>query len=232
MPRIPLIEDLTKEPVPPGSKIIVEYDPGSVWNYASLTMVAGWLKSGGTAAYETASQSPDDVRSQLSRLGLNVPELERKGDLIVWDDYTLTLGQRSTEQYTWSSLKVADISIMAAAWAKAETPWASLEIVDDESVLARFNDEKAWVEFELSRAMPIAKARKYIRFIGITKGVHSDWAFRKLEAGCDGIVDFKLDEAGEEIRSLMRIRALRNVHFDSRWRALKVGGNFEVTLEK
>jgi len=31
---------------------------------------------------------------------------------------------------------------------------------------------------------------------------------------------------------LMRIRNMRNAHFDREWHELKIGENFEVTLEK
>lgn len=76
VPRVPLIEDLTSGPVPAGSQLLVEYDPASQWYNASLTIMAGWLKTGGTGTYHTYAQPPDDVRSQLRRLGVdsNTPE--------------------------------------------------------------------------------------------------------------------------------------------------------------
>jgi len=43
---------------------------------------------------------------------------------------------------------------------------------------------------------------------------------------------FNLDDAGEEASSLMGIRSIENVGFDSRWHALKVGVNFEVRFGK
>jgi KaiC/GvpD/RAD55 family RecA-like ATPase len=52
-----------------------------------------------------------------------------------------------------------------------------------------------------------------------------------LEAAVDGIIDFKLEEVGEETINLMRLRSMRNVGFDSRWHRLRVKENFEVTLE-
>jgi KaiC/GvpD/RAD55 family RecA-like ATPase len=36
-----------------------------------------------------------------------------------------------------------------------------------------------------------------------------------LEAAADGVIDIKLDETSEEARSMMRIRSIRNVGFDS-----------------
>ncbi len=48
-----------------------------MWYSASFTIAAGWLKQGGKVGYSTYAQPPDDVRSQLSRLGLRVEELEK-----------------------------------------------------------------------------------------------------------------------------------------------------------
>lgn len=211
----------------------MEFDPASAWYYASLTITAGWLKSGGKVRHDAISQPPDDVRSQLSRIGLNVAELEKNDDLQIWDAYTVTLGQKSSEKYNWRTLKVSEASIAMAAWAKSSVPSQfSLFVVDDISVNARFNDEKAWVEFELTRGIPITKSKKIICVNGTPRGVLSEWAHKKLEAAYDGLIDVRLEETDEETHSLMRIRAMRNVHFDSRWHGLKVGENFEVTLEK
>jgi KaiC/GvpD/RAD55 family RecA-like ATPase len=53
-----------------------------------------------------------------------------------------------------------------------------------------------------------------------------------MEAAVDGIIDFKLEEEGKRTRDLMRIRSMRNVHFDREWHELKIGDNFEVTLDQ
>jgi len=65
VPRLELIEDLTSGAVIPGTNILVEFDPASQWYNASITMAAGWLKTGGSVSYIAHSQSPNDVRFQL-----------------------------------------------------------------------------------------------------------------------------------------------------------------------
>jgi KaiC/GvpD/RAD55 family RecA-like ATPase len=64
------------------------------------------------------------------------------------------------------------------------------------------------------------------------KGVYSDYIYKSMEAAVDGIIDFKLEEEGKSTSDLMRIRSMRNVHFDREWHELKIGDNFEVTLEQ
>jgi len=122
LPRIPLIEDLTREPVPSGSNILVEFDPASQWLNASLTIAAGWVKGGGSVSYIANSQSPDDIRSQLRRLGLAVEELERTDRLWITDLYSASIGQKSKERFTVESLKVADLSIFIAREAMDDLP--------------------------------------------------------------------------------------------------------------
>jgi KaiC/GvpD/RAD55 family RecA-like ATPase len=233
MPRLPLIGDLTLAPIPPGSNILVEFDPASQWYNASLTIAAGWLRSGGNVSYITHSRSPDDIRSQLGILGLATEQLERNDRLWITDLYTPSLGQKSKEKFAPESLKVNDLSIWIAREAMVESASPEfLVVAENNSVLDRFNDEKNWVELFLTRPIPVAKSRQITQLIGFISGVHSAWAYKQLEATVDRIVDFKVEEEGEETRDLMRIRTLRKVGFDRKWHALKTSENSEVTLQR
>jgi len=233
LPRIPLIDDLTSGPIPPGSNIIVEFDPASIWYNASLTIAAGWLKTGGSVSYIAHTQPPDDFRSQLRQLGISVEELEQKDRLWVTDFYSPSIGQKSKEKAGPESLKVADLSLWLGREAMVERAAPEfLVITDNNSILDRFNDEKNWVELFLTRPIPMAKPRQITQLIAFISGIHSPWAYKQLEAAADGIVDFKVEEGAEETRDLMRIRALRKGRFDRRWHELTIAENSEVVLHK
>lgn len=239
MPKIPLVEDLTRGLIPPGSRFLVEYDSAADWYNASVTIAAGWLRSGGRVAYNVASQPPkNNIRLQLTRLGLEPQELEESGLFRVYDWHSASLGRKSTEKMKEDSLKVTDMSIGWMKEAKELTQSApapgGLMIVDDISSLDRFNEEKSWVEFVLTRviARDLVRPSPCITMIGVIKGLHSERVYKRLEATFDGIIDLKLDELGEETRNIMRIRSSRNIAFDSRWHQLNVDENFEVTLKK
>jgi len=219
-----------------GSNLLVEFDPASQWYNSSLTIAAGWVKYDGIVGYNGFIQSPDNVRMQLTRLGLNVNELEGNDRLRVYDWYTPTLGRKSKEKYGIDSLKVADQSIQFRLTEddlnNPEESWPeSLRIADNFSTLARFNDEKAWIEFMLTRVFPIGPIKKSTLVCGIMKGVHSEWAYKQLEGSADGIIEFRLDDAGGKTRDQMQIRTMRNVHFNRELTELNVGENFEVTLQ-
>ena len=236
MPRIPLIEDLTKEPVPDGDQLLVEFDPGSQWYNASTYMAAGWLKTGGKVAYNVYAQPPDQIRRQLKRLGLNTEELERDDKLRVLDWYTATLGQKSKEKIVYSdSLKVADISLNVLKEMSRPPSPEFLTMSDNNSILARFNEEKTWIELQLTRIIPKGRQTMERTIRGVMTETHSVWAYKQLEGAVDGIIDFKLEtseKVGEQARSLLRIRLMQNVGFDGRWHPLKMNDNCEITLEE
>ena len=237
MLRIPLIEDLTKGPVPLGSNLLIEFDPASQWYNSCVTIAAGWVKDGGSVGYNGFIHPPNNVRMQLNRAGLNLDDLESNDRVRVYDWYTPQLGRKSKEKYGIDSLKVYDQSIVFRLSEDElnnpeEPEWTnSLRIVDNFSTLARFNDEKSWIEFMLTRVYPIGSVRKSTLIFGIMKGVHSEWAYKQLEASADGIIEFRL-EGLEKTRDLVQIRTMRNVHFNRELHELKVGENFQVTLEK
>lgn len=233
VPKIPLIQDLLADQLPAGFSLLVEFDPDSQWFSASITIAAGWLKTGGEVSYSAFAQPPDRIRSQLNGLGLNCEELERQEKLSFLDWYTMTLGEKSKEKFAPPSLKVADLSIWMSREVMRQPPSPdTLRIVDDTLALVRFNDEKAVVEFVLTRYIPSAARRNVTTITGVIRGVHSDAVYKQLEAANDGIIDFKLEEEGGKTRDLMRIRNMRNVHFDREWHELKLEQNFEVTLHK
>ena len=201
-------------------------------------MAAGWAKQGGNVGYNGFVQPPDGVRTQLARLGLNMDELERSDRLRMYDWYTPTLGRRSKERYGIDSLRVADQSIEFRLTeddlkGPAESEWfESIRLADNFSTLARFNEEKAWVEFMLTRVIPIGPVKKSTLIFGIMKGVHSEWAYRQLEGSVDGIIEFKVSEVAGTLRDVVQIRTMRNAHYDRQMTELKVQGNFEVALNR
>ena len=195
-------------------------------------MAAGWAKQGGDVGYNGFAQSSDRIRSQLTALGLNVDELERDDRLLILDWYTPTLGRRSEDGI--DSLKVADLSIEFRITDDPNEPseWTeTLRIADNFSTLARFNDEKSWIEFMLTRVFPLAAATKSTLVFGIMKGVHSEWAYRQLEGSADGVVEFKLQDTGQETRDVVQIRSMRNVHYNRELTELKMDENFLVQLK-
>lgn len=234
MPRIPLIEELTNDPIPTGSVLLVVFDPSSQWYNAAITIAAGWLRQGGMVDYAAYMEPPERVRFKLNRLGVNAAELEVEEKLRIWDWYTATLGEKSKEKYARESLRVSDLSLLfsprEASRRAPEPGW--LNISDNTSTVARFNDERNWVEYVLTRPIRMGSTLGHTMLRGVVEGVHSGWVYKQLESAHDGIIDFKLEGEGAKLNDVMRIRSMRNVHFDREWHRLKLGENFEVSIVK
>ncbi len=216
-----------------GCALIVEYDASSQCYNACITIAAGWIRTRGKVEYYVNTQSPDDIRGQLKRLGLDVDLAEKEDRLQLWDTYTVTLGQKSMEQYSYDSLKVSDLTVQYARDYMRSGPAPDVLLLSDNfSVLSRFNEEKVCVEYALYRAIPGRRSAKRTAIRGIMNGVHSEWAYRQLEGAANGIVDFRLQETGGETKNFMRIRTMRNVGFDSKWYPLRISENLELIVEK
>lgn len=232
MPRILLIEDLTTQSIPAGTVLLVVFDPSSQWYNATTTITADWLKQGGKVDYSAYTEPPEAVRLKLSRLGVNARQLEIEERLQINDWYTATLGDKSKEKHSFPSLKVSELS---SFFSKLEIPsqpepgW--LNISDNTSTVARFNEEKSWVEYVLMWPLRMGRIRGHTMVRGLMDGVHSDWAYKQLESAHDGIIDFKFDKTSDPPRNQMRIRTMRNIPFDGNWHELKTNENFEVKLE-
>lgn len=233
MPHIQIIEDLTTGPIPPGSSVLVEFDPASQWYNAALTIAADWIKQDGSLYYYDYSQAPDNIRVKLQRLGVQVEVLERQDKLRIYDWYTCQMGQKSSEKFAVPSMKVADLSLWVLKdWMPKDPIPEVLEIADNPSAVARFNDEKPWIEYVLTRIVPSIHTTKNVILRGMMRGVHSDWANNQLEGAHQGIIDLELQEVSGHLRNLIRIRSMRDVGFDSQWHQLSINENMEVTLEK
>ncbi len=226
-----MIEELTAQPIPAGSVLLVVFDPSSQWYNATTTITAAWLKQGGKVDYSAYAETPEAVRLKLGRLGVNAGQLEEEEKLQINDWYTATLGEKSEEKHSFSSLKVSELSAFFSQLEirpEPEPGW--LNISDNTSTVARFNDEKSWVDYVLAGPIRMGRIRGHTMIRGLMDGVHSDWAYKQLESAHDGIIDFKFDESRSPPRNQMRIRTMRNVRFDGSWHQLKLNDDFEVKL--
>jgi KaiC/GvpD/RAD55 family RecA-like ATPase len=165
-----------------------------------------------------------------------IPEdLEREDKLRIYDWYSPTITRKSEGKNAITSLKVHELSPEYAKWLQSDELRENvntLRMIENGSILARYNDEKLLLEFILTRVFPRSTLWKATLISTLVKGLHSDWFYGALEAAADGIIDFKLDETTDPAQSLIRVRNLRNVGFDGKWHKLKTSENREVTLEK
>lgn len=235
--RLPLFEG-TLEGVAYATAYLVEFEPHSLWFEASLTIAAQAAKQGILTDYHTFQHAPGEVRVSLTKLGLDLPKLEKNGVMRVMDSYSVATGFAASENpelYPSRSLNLRDweAGIMAEVKGGEEGIGRRRFHVDDNtSVLLQYNDEKTFLDHERTKGIPENRALEFITFHGVIMGVHSESFYRQFESLCDGIIDFHSREEKGRIEHYMRVRSLRGRQIDSRWRHLRLQVSGEVTVEK
>jgi len=237
---LPLLRDLVPGSIEYGTMLMVEFEPDALWYESSLTIAAQAVKEGRKTVYHVFEHPPDDVRSFLCNLGLDVEKLEDDGLFHIVDSFTVQTGlgfpkhkagwtdggaDRSLRLWDWS-LEAGQI--LKAGFREERKNW--LHIDENFGILLQYNPEKLVVDFARTRALPEARDQKQISLHSFVKGVASESFYKQFESLCDGIIEFKTQEIDGEIGNLLRVRALRGRKHDTKWHKLELLDNGEVTV--
>jgi len=247
---IPLLTQLIPNGVKLGTIFLVEFDPESQWLAVAVTITAGYLLAGGRVSYSALLRPPETVRENLLALGVDVSTASGEGRFALDDYYSATLtggkldgGPSVVERIEGGtrarSLKVADLSVQflkdmkqdlesGVAW--ENWPPGALTIVESDSQMLRFNDEKPYLEWAISRVNPSIRRAKRIYFEGFVRGIHTESFYKRLESDADGVIDLRVMERDEEAKNLLRVRSLKGQPHDARWHEIQIKPNGEATL--
>ena len=204
-------------------------------------MAAHAVRRGVTTEYHVFQHIPNEVRENLTRLGLDARKLEEEGTLRIIDSYTVQLQIgipekheiRTVRSAITQSVKVSDYSIAMAQKLKQghdESEKKGLHIDDNTGILLQYNEEKAVIDFWRTRIIPLLRASQDVALHSLVTGVASEAFSRQFESLCDGIIDFKSEDRSGEIQQHVRVSAMRGKPYDSRWHRLKLLDNGEVIL--
>lgn len=237
-PTLRVLRALFAQGIDYGVNFLVEFEPHSIWYETSITMAAQALRTGIKTQYHTFQHTPNEIRRGLTDLGVDVERAQGRGMFDLMDSYTIQTGLGGSESvsHATSSLKLSDWSIgevqqLKAGIAEEDKRW--LHIDDNTGVLLRFNSETAIIDNYRTRTIPLKAELQIVGFYSILKGIASDAFYRQYESLFDGIIEFKSDEKPDgEVEHFIRVKVMRGRPHDSKWHQLKVGENFEVTLEK
>ncbi len=248
---IHILTGLIPDGVKPGTQFIVEFDPESQWLAVAATIAAGYLRTGGRVAYVTNLRSPETVKENLLALGVDVSAATSEGRFNLDDWYSATLSGGRLEGGGPSmfepiegglrvrSLKVADLSVK---WLKdmkqgfepsdvIETwPPGALGVSESMSEDLRFNEEKPYLEFVITRGLPNNRRGKRINLHGVVRDVHTESFYKRLEGAVDGVIDLRVMERDEEAKNLLRVRSLKGQPHDARWHEIEIKPNGEAIL--
>jgi KaiC/GvpD/RAD55 family RecA-like ATPase len=212
-----------------GAVLLVEFDSDTLWREVSMTIAADALRRGTKVLYHTFHRSADDVRAAFVKLGLEVKRLENEKVLMLNDAYTRMIGLESR------SMKLGgfDSFVESAQRIKAGIPEHEkryLHVDEDTSVLLRYNQEKALVDFWNTEMIPSWRAHEDVVLNSLVTGVASDSFYRLMESNVDGIIEFKTKDTGDSIEQRVRARLMRGSSYDTNWHRLRLLDNGEVTI--
>lgn len=237
---LPLLKDIITGSIDYGMSLLVEFDPDSIWYETSLTFAAQALRDGMRTDYHIFQHMPSEVKETLTRLGLNVGQLEEQDVLRILDSYSVQTGlaieeplENSVPRHYSQSLKLSDWSIADLQRIKSGVPEEDkrrLHIDDNTGILLQYNDEKAFIDNWRTRSRPHTKVQEIVLFNSLMKGAASDAFTKQLESLSDVIIDVRTQEREELIEHVLRVRTARGRPYDSRWRRLHLLQTGEVTL--
>lgn len=240
--RIPLLDSVLPGGLRFGANYLVEFEPQSLWFEASLTLCAQALRMGIRTDYHVFTHLPEEIRTKLTRLGLDVPKLESDETFRIVDSYSVQTGKGpakrvgKTTTLDWVDLKsmsMNDWNFSTSSILKTDVPEVDkrrFHIDDNTSVLVQFNDEKSVAEHFRTHTVPFARHLQLAAIHSVATGIFSDSFYRQFEAFCDGIVDVRALEVGGRMSNSMRVRMVRGEKSDSAWKQLELRSSGEVVL--
>lgn len=228
---LPILKELVPAGIEYGTVLLVEFGPDSIWYETSFTIAAQALQAGVRTEYHSFLHTPVSVRKALTRLGLDVENLEGAKTLRIIDSYSPQTDLKS-RTLTFEDF---DSAVDSARRIKAGYPEEEkryLHIDDNTTVFLQYNREKEMVDRWRTRTIPGLRASEAVALNSLITGTASDAFYRQLESLCDGIIDFKSEEKEGKIQNHLRVRMMRGQPHDSRWHQLQVLDNGEVTLSE
>ena len=250
---IPILTNLVPDGIKPGTLFVVEFDPASQWLAVAAAIAGGYLRAGGRVGYVAHLRSPETIRENLVALGVDVAAAISEDRLIFSDWYSATLAGGRLEGgaagasvlepteggHRVRSLKVADLSVEwlkgmkqgFQPWDVVETwPPGALNVSESMSQVLRFNEEKPYLEWLISRGLPNERRAKRIQLNGVVRGVHTESLYNQVENAFDGVIDLRVIERDEEVKNLLRVRSLKGQPHDARWHEIQIKRNGGATL--
>ena len=251
--NLPMLGGLVPDGIQPGTIFAVEFDPESHWFAVAVTISAGYVKNGFQVGYDSQARPRETVIKDFENVGLNVSEFMKSGSLWIDDWYSAAVGGGRVEVsgdrsgplfepieggVRLRSLKVADLSVEWLKQTKGEvdygdeerTPPGSLIVAESISPSLRFNDEKVYLEWVETRVAPEVRRSGCIDLVGIARGVHSDFFYKRMENALDGVIEVRVLERDDEAKNFLRIRGLKGKRFDARWHRIEIEPNGQAVL--
>jgi archaellum biogenesis ATPase FlaH len=213
--------------IPHGRVILAMYDSDSQVSSLMLTIAAGHLKAGRDLLFLASSRPTVEIRQQFNDLGVNIADYEAKDNAVLFDDYSVHMGLKSSEKYQLKTENLNERSITIGQSAP-QWPPGTLVIVEAFSSLSII-DEKVFAKFA-RKAVGAWRAQGTVMILGLPVDIHTSQFYEEMKLIADGAFEVKLKELRGEVINTIRARSMKGQSSDTRWRQVLFDDKMKASL--
>jgi KaiC/GvpD/RAD55 family RecA-like ATPase len=236
--QLPLLDGLVQGGIPYPSIVMVQFEPDSLWLETAATLAAQALRQGRPVDVHVFQKTPDEVKTALGALGVNVPAELEADRLRIIDSYTVQLGLGEipatdrSDEFMARSVRLSDWSEAAKHQILAgssESDQHRIHLDVNLTVLTRYNTESEIIDYWRTRMIPLIRSRGSILVSGLATGFAGESFYQQMASMSDVILEVKGTEVAGKMDHSFRVRTARGKVHDSNWQPLTLAENGEVS---
>ena len=203
---------LVKGGIPKSNAIMIYGAPGSGKTILLEHFVYDSLKKRRPCVFITNLDFPSRVRDRMKELGLKVKNSFLSKNLKFIDCYSETAGQKSTEEYSISSLgdlTTLGVKLSSCLNELGKNTDVFMDSLNPLFTLLKSDDILNFIHSTSAKVKGINGRFFFTVSTGIEEEIRS-----KLESTSDGVIELQIYESEEKYNRRFRIKKLRKEHFD------------------
>jgi len=205
---------MIKEPIQRGCWLLLG-PPGSGKSTFCLHFLKAGLINTQPCVIVATDYSPEEVKSGMKRLGVNVTLLEDQSRFRIVDCYSWRTGARSTSPYHVDN--PANLSDVSIAIENARRGLRNPRVVCDSITTLTLETGEASAQKFLQVLTAKIKEVNGMGILVAEAGIHREEFVTFLRYTCDGVFEMKIEEAKGDLRRSFRIYFLKGIKHSDAW---------------
>jgi KaiC/GvpD/RAD55 family RecA-like ATPase len=183
-----------------------------------------YLDNGKRCIYATFDEHPDQVRVAMSKFIKNLDVHEDKGLLSFIDCYSCIGGLKSSEKYYTSSPgDINGLNLVLTSMIGNISITEPVKVFLDSATSMFIHCEAESVQRFIFALSAKLKPRNGSLFFTLGEGAVAEVVQKRLEQIADGLIEFRLGEAGGRVRRYYRVSKVRGTMYFDSWLPFFIG---------